>query len=106
MATSSGGNHSEHDVVDAGFEPVFEAEDIGPYVDQISPGHQTFGNGVAGNLDDGLGVIVEACGGVCPWLRGCRRRSPPWAQNGRSHRARYPGIFLTVPPRSHSLCGY
>ena len=34
MATSSGGNHSEHDVVDAGFDPVFEAEDIGPYVGQ------------------------------------------------------------------------
>ena len=66
MVTSSGGNHSEHDVVDAGFEPVFEAEDIGPYVCQISPGHQTFGNGVPGNLDDGLGVIVEVCGGCVP----------------------------------------
>ena len=29
--TSSGGNHGAHDVVDAGFEPGFEAEDIGPY---------------------------------------------------------------------------
>ena len=31
MATSSGGNHGAHDVVDAGFAPGFEAEDIGPY---------------------------------------------------------------------------
>ena len=64
MTTSSGGNYTEYDLVDVGFEPVFEAEDA--YVGQISPEHQTFRNGVAGNLDDGLGVIVKACGGCVP----------------------------------------